>query len=83
MILLDFSFHVPQFVGGKPRGLGQPHGLKPELCHHAIPLDMDVRWFVSIAAREEETVWPDDSEIHLRILSVGPSRNRALGDAGS
>ncbi len=51
------------------RRLYQTHWLEPELCHHSFALDVNVRRFVPIVAREEEAIRSDDSELHERILS--------------
>ena len=33
------------------------HWLQPELGHGPLPLYMDVRWFPTVRAEENETVW--------------------------
>jgi hypothetical protein len=46
----------------------EPHGVEPELGNALVPLDVDMRRFVTIARIEEEPVWPNPESSRHRLV---------------
>lgn len=64
----------------KPSTPVQSDRVKPELCQFALTLHMDMRAFITISRKEEETIWPDLSEL-LALFRVHTACARlTIGD---
>jgi hypothetical protein len=55
-MLRDQPFDSADLRSAKPAAFVKPDRVKPELRSVPLPLDMHVRWFLSITREEEEPV---------------------------
>lgn len=62
LIFVHDSTQLGQLMRAKTGGTGQADGLEPELGQVLITFDVNVRWFVVLSAKEEETIWADDQD---------------------
>ena len=69
-MLLDRASNHIQFSGIEAVVAGETERFKPELAGLVLALDMHVRWFITVEAREEEPIrsWNPCDSWHSRLL---------------